>query len=377
MTILITGVSTRAIAESAMKSSLKPRIITVDYFGDYDQKLLCQNYSLKRDFGEPYSVGRLFEACRGLQFDALVYTSNLENHPRIVERLSKGKRLLGNTPATLSRVRDPSEFFGCLARLGIAFPKTARDSGWPSIEGQGRFLRKPTRSGGGHGIAFHSPTRRVGKASILQEYIQGLPCGAAFVANGRDAVLLGISEQLIGDPTFGGSGFRYTGSLLGPVGGEGGFRAIVGTLERILRAVTREFRLVGVNGLDFIVKDGEVYPLELNPRYTASMELVERGYGLNIFELHLQACGGKLPVSDIRRVPRDAFFGKAILFAERDLVLKRTQHWWERGIRDIPFEHEQILRGRPICTLFAQGRSRDACYRGLVRVARELREELS
>jgi len=360
-----------------MKSSQGHRIITVDYFGDYDQKLLCQNYSLKRDFGKPYSVGRLFEACRSLRFDALVYTSNLENHPRVVERLSHGKQLLGNTPVTLSRVRDPSEFFGCLARLGVAFPKTVRGSDWTFIEGQGRFLRKPTQSGGGHGIAFHSPTRRVGKASILQEYIQGLPCASVFVANGRDPVLLGISEQLIGDHVFGGSGFRYTGSLLGPIGGEGSFRAIVGTLERVLQAITREFRLVGMNGLDFILKDEDIYPLEINPRYTASMELVERGYGLNIFDLHLQACGGKLPVFDIRRVPRDAFFGKAILFAERDLILKRTQHWWEKGIRDIPFEHEQIVRGRPICTVFSQGRSRDACYRGLVRVASELKEELS
>ncbi|MFN3476231.1 MAG: carboxylate--amine ligase, partial [Candidatus Methylomirabilales bacterium] len=182
MKILIAGISTRAMAESAVRGSLGHEIVTVDYFGDQDQKVLCPNLSLKRDFGKPWSVKAFLEVCRSLRFDALVYTSNLENHPRIVERLSQGPLLFGNPPQVLSRIRNPFEFFPCLARLGIPFPQTFRSPERVPIEGHGPFLRKPIRSGGGHGIAFHRPGRRIGKGFLLQEYIPGLPYSAAFVA---------------------------------------------------------------------------------------------------------------------------------------------------------------------------------------------------
>ncbi len=48
------------------------------------------------------------------------------------------------------------------------------------------------------------------------------------------------------------------------------------TASALASAVTGEFGLVGVNGIDFIVRDGIPYAIEVNPRWCASMELVER-----------------------------------------------------------------------------------------------------
>ena len=86
MRILITGVSTRAIAESARAAGYD--FITLDYFGDYDQKRLCENYSLKRDFGLPFGSAELYESSQRLNFDSVVYLSNLENHPETVARFA-------------------------------------------------------------------------------------------------------------------------------------------------------------------------------------------------------------------------------------------------------------------------------------------------
>src|SRR2546426_10946922 len=56
----------------------------------------------------------------------------------------------------------------------------------------------------------------------------------------------------------------------------------------------------GVGGVDFISVPGRGWcPIEVNPRYTASMELVERAYGISIFETHAQACAGDLPGFDV------------------------------------------------------------------------------
>ena len=46
--------------------------------------------------------------------------------------------------------------------------------------------------------------------------------------------------------------------------------------HRLAAVAAAEFHLVGVNGIDFIERSGVPYPIEINPRWSASMELVER-----------------------------------------------------------------------------------------------------
>lgn len=373
MRILITGVSARAMAESACRVEWAEKIITVDYFGDVDVKRLCENYSLRRDARSRYSVARLLQACARFQWDAVVYTANLENYPDAVGRLGAAGRLLGNHPQTLAEVRDPKKFLSCLRRAGIAVPETASS---PAHALSGVVIEKPRKGGGGHGITMVSSRVEKKRGTYLQEYVQGLPCSVAFVADGRRATLLGLSQQLIGDTAFGAGGFRYCGSILGKgFPGLSRFDRLVGHLETVVGHLTSAFQLVGVNGMDFILKEDEIYPLELNPRYTASMELVEMAYGLNIFSIHIAACNGVLPVFDLQQAP-EGCWGKGILFAEQDAITPATDDWWDRGIRDIPFPGERIRAGSPICTILASGTDRETCYLELLKKAEKLTAEV-
>lgn len=349
-------------------------MIAVDHFGDFDLQHLCVNRSLKWDLGLPYDVRHLLTACRDLTFDALIYLANLENYPSVVERLRRGRPLFGNGASVLAQVRDPSRFFGFLGRAGIPAPNTTMSPRAVELHPHTRWLRKPARSGGGHGIALHARGDALDPGMVLQEYMDGLPCSAVFVADGLDCRLLGISEQLVGDEEFGADGFRYCGGILGQVvQDEAGWRAVVERVRQVMRALTREFHLVGANGMDFILKAGAVYPLEVNPRYTASMELVERAFGINIFAAHLDACHGRLPDFDLGARSGPDFFGKAILFAMDDLVFHNPQRWYDRGMRDLPQDGEHIGRGKPVCTVFSRGRTRRECYEVLAKVAAEVR----
>ena len=404
MRILITGVSTRAIAESASAAGYS--FITLDYFGDYDQKRWCENYSLKRDFGLAFGPAELYKASRSLSFDAVVYTANLENYPEVVAKLAAGGRegmggrLLGNIPAVLTRVRHWPTIFDFLRRQGIPTPETIYPGQQPSplarcsgrgAGGEGRWLRKPIRSGGGHHIGFWPPDRPPGEGFFLQEYIPGTACSASFVANGRGCVVLGLTEQLIGRAEFGARGFHYCGNILpltpgpSPRVGEGGREGLLFQVRQIVDSLTQEFGLVGVNGLDFVLNNGQAVPVEVNPRYSASMELIERAYGLSIFDLHVRAITrGELPEFDpalsspIRGEgpASQHFYGKAILYAERDGRAPDTQDWPERGIRDVPFPDERLTQGGPICTVLANGPTRDACLAGLVAQAEALKGEI-
>lgn len=370
MDILIVGVSARGLAESAVRSGLAHRIVAADYFGDVDLGLLCPHRSIKRDLGLPYDARHLITASSSLPYDALIYVANLENYPSVVSAIAGTRPILGNSPTILASVRDPIRFFGFLVQSGIRVPRIAVDAERLDLHSGTIWLRKPLHSGGGHGIAVYRPGDRLERGVFLQEYLDGVSCGAVFAANGRDACLLGISEQLIGRTELGADGFRYCGSILGPLEvKQSEWGDIVESVRRVVGAIVREFCLIGVNGIDFMLKEKTVYPIELNPRYTASMELVEQAYDLNIFHAHLNACQGRLPDFDLLTRYDEGYLGKAVYFASRNLTFHHPQWWFDRGVRDLPREGEQITQGKPVCTVFSRGQSRLECYNRLADAA--------
>ncbi|PYO82714.1 MAG: hypothetical protein DMD65_07710, partial [Gemmatimonadetes bacterium] len=131
-----------------------------------------------------------------------------------------------------------------------------------------RWLVKPRASGGGTGIRVYQPGAPVPHGSYVQEQLAGVAGSVVFAAaagRGR-AVPLGISRMLVGDPAFGAGGFRYSGSILAT---EGDWHEA----RRLANAAAAAFDLAGVGGVDFISVPGRGWcPIEVNPRYTASME---------------------------------------------------------------------------------------------------------
>ncbi len=368
--ILLVGFSTRGIAESAVRGGYN--VITLDYFGDRDQKELVQNYSLMRDFDLGFSAEALLIASRSLSFVALAYVSSLENHPDVLEEMAGCRTLLGNYPATLRRARDWGTLREVCLYEGIPFPATLLPGEEPQADRRKVWLTKPLRSGGGHGIVFWRGDP-LGERRFLQEYIKGTPASAAFVADGQDCVLIGITEQLIGRRELGAHRFTWCGNILLPPryfldkGGAG----VIAAVREIIRKITRVFGLRGVNGVDLVLSRDETgclvpYLVEVNPRYTASMELMEQAYGINIFDLHVRACRGELPSFSLEEsADRTDFYGKGIVYARKDVVMPETVGWKSLGRRDIPFPGEPIAARHPICTVLAQGNTRDQCWHRL------------
>lgn len=380
MKILLVGVSTRSLAESAVRSGYETAAI--DAFGDYDLKALCESYSLRRDFQIPFSASGLFTASRKLSFDAVVYTSNLENHPEVVQRFARRGMVLGNTAQVLSSVRTWSSLYDSLNRSGFRVPETIYHDNGRQANPERQWLRKPVHSGGGHGIMFAPNARSARRGYLLQEYIPGLSCSASFVANQREAVVIGLTEQLVGLPEFGADGFRYCGNILPleTVRNRQNGASLLEQVQRIASLITREFGLVGVNGFDFILADGQVCLTEVNPRYSASMELIERAYDLSIFDLHVQAVmQGRLPEFDLdqrmRQIEKRSY-GKAILYAEKDSLATDTRDWVQSELRDVPYPGESLEEGKPVCTILAAGESRADCLTRLIHRAKAIKGEI-
>ena len=356
--VLIVAASARGLAESAARAGYRVR--AVDAYGDVDLLAHASTVALHRDRGREWSAAAAVAAAAAIPCGAVAYGSNLENHPSAVARLASGRRLWGNEPEVLRRARDPILLADVLRSRGLPAPRTAVAAKQGDQHG---WLLKPRLSGGGHGIRPLRPGEEVPRTRYLQERIEGTPGSITFAADGRRAVALGLSLQLIGLPAFGAGGFRYCGSVLcgGPAPLFEQEPTLLESAVAAATAATETFGLVGVNGIDFIARDGVAWVIELNPRYSASMELVERAHGVSIFQTHVDACSGRLPSDVHLRRPLDRVHGKAVIYAAESLIARRLHRWRDEAIRDVPHPGERIGRGRPICTVFAAAESVAAC----------------
>ena len=361
------------LAELGVRAGLD--VVALDRFGDLDLQRLCRSVSVLRDLGGRGGMAALVDAAESIPAPSVIYGAGLENRPDLVARLATGRTLLGCTPETVERVRDPATLGASLHEAGLAYPATFAAADAPRLaERSRRWLRKPVRGGGGRGVREWRGGALDGDV-VVQEHIAGLACSAAAVADGRSAVVLGIGEQLIGERWLGVRGYAWCGNVVPPRLGEAQRLAIADQAQAICAHVASAFELRGLFGVD-LVWDGErAWVVEVNPRPTGSLESIEAAHEVGVFSAHLDGCAGRLsPMASASAQRRAA--GKAILFATRDVRVGDTSGWPERGIRDVPHPHERIAAGHPICTLLSVQSSPDAVVADLEARAAALRVEL-
>ncbi len=348
--LTIVGSSARAAAFSAVRSGF--RVHTGDLFADADLRQVAQ--ALRID-SYPCGLGRVIA---GSQAGAWIYIGALENHPELVDAWARLRPLWGNSGDALRRVRDPQQLAAIFARFGLPFPAICYRA--DDVPRDGSWLRKPFESASGTGIHPWSGKVVDARAGYFQQRIEGASYSGAYLANGIRAVLLGVTEQLVGCSWTGSSGFRYCGSL-GPVDLP---KPVLAGFRRVGQALAAEFGLRGLIGIDAIVNAQGVWPVEINPRYTASLEVLERALQMPVIALHQEACLRDQLPPEASSPERGEICGKAIVYADRRV---RVDYDWRHEfdpkpeacwhpVADIPDPGSIVERGWPIATVLAVGR---------------------
>jgi predicted ATP-grasp superfamily ATP-dependent carboligase len=150
----------------------------------------------------------------------------------------------------------------------------------------------------------------------------------------------------------------------------------VDDLTRLGRVLSTQYSLRGVFGIDFIYDGQRVWLIEVNPRVTAAVEVVERITGNNLLAEHLAAF--KFHSDPFRQVASPAA-GKVILYAKQPITVLRVlsekllagagpRH--SPQLADIPNADTSIAIGEPILTVLADGTD-------IATVERELRERVA
>ena len=336
MRVLVVAVSARMIAQQAVADGYE--VTALDRFGDVDLRAIAPGATAP-------SNDALTALAADLDADAVVYGGGLENRPDLVAQLSDGRELLGTPAELLAGARDPWAVGAAARAAGARAPEIRSVDARPTFEPGGgdraTWLRKPQRGGGGRGVRRWRGGR-LRSTEILQRHVHGLSCSAVAIADGRRAVVLGLTEQLHRPP-----GFQWTGNLAPPRLPAGERDELDGQLRAACAEMAARFGVRGAFGVDAIWDGRHAWVLELNPRPPAGLEL----FGPGSFEAHVRGARGvSLPTAGSPPATRCAKV-KLVLFAERD-VYAPNPAWWPEGlVRDIPHAGEAIPRGAPVCTL--------------------------
>lgn len=391
-TLIILGVSVRAAAESAVRAGAQPH--GIDLFADVDTRAAGSTRQIERYPAE--FLRALSEAPQA----PWMYTGSLENYPRLVARLAKLRPLLGNGPETLRLVRDPQWLAPTLAGTGVQFPEThpagefqPADDGW---------LLKRGRSGGGMAIRWKHEVAALPRFRnrFWQRFVAGIPFSASYLAAGDRVELIGAAGQWLGHEFGAPEPFQYAGSLAPfPLSA-----AEVESLQTAGKKLARASGLRGLFGIDLVRSRSGLWLIELNPRYTASMELHEAVQGRSLVAEHCAGFGwGFDPARDkhesaaivrphgkglsngpMHRTNQDVTIGKVIVYANTpgmlgdpyQSVIRAIQTDSKVTIADISPMGTQFSRGDPICSVLTRGESMEAVEARLRLAADRIRRSL-
>ncbi len=381
---VVVGASARAFVESAARAGWAAH--AADLFADAD--LIASATEVVRlgvPGGPAYPQG-IPEVVASFPEAVCVYTGALENHPDVIAALARTRPLAGCSAAAVRRVRDPWEVAAVVRGAGLRFPEThAAPDGLPT---DGSYLVKPRRSAGGRGVRpWHGALRDSAASGLLwQRVVPGVGRSASYVARAGTARLVGSSLALTAADWCGGRTFAYCGSIDVPLDRlPDGLRW---SCERLGTAIAAAFDLTGLFGIDLIEDAaGALHVLEVNPRPTASLELVERATGWSLAAAHLAASGwGAEPGGG---AATDGIWAKAIAFtppaataaAVTAAVAELAERWTAAdglpAVADVPRSDEPPTPGAPLITVFARGDTAAQAVATLRDRVRELRRSIA
>ena len=334
--ILIVGGYTRPICASCKK--LGYRISSIDFFNDMDLLKVCDKHTQISKEDIETKLEGLIEDHLTERRPPIIFTSPYENYPEITSKFEKKTEVFNNTTKVMKKSREISAY----KRLTkyVKCPKTKLISDFSDLKNidETEYLIKPQKSGGGVGIDFYK--NQSDFPFIAQEYIQGTPMSSFFVSDGKNVNVLSINKQIIGNEEFGAKKFMFSGVIL-PYENDEIFEATI--------KIAQDLGLKGLNGIDFVKTEEDIYFIEVNPRITFPFEIFDEFSDVNMIKTHIDAFDSKIyPIN----CPK--YCMKVILYAKNDYTSKLNP---DKFIRDVEKSGTRINKGKPICSILAKADS--------------------
>lgn len=148
---------------------------------------------------------------------------------------------------------------------------------------------------------------------VIQDFLEGIPSSVSLLSTKKEALSVAVNEQLIGIPWLSRLPFAYCGNITP-------FRTNQAEeMEALAEELILDFKLLGSNGVDFLVTEAGPIVLEINPRFQGSFDTVEKAMNINLFEAHVCCFRGELP----SKPKANCFAARGIIYSDRELFIDR------------------------------------------------------
>ena len=406
MKILVIGFNARPIAKSALQAGHSVGV--VDYFGDMDLLKLTRNcFSVLRQkpgktlhrplHRKPaeymYYLAEIMSDEQG-DFDGIIIGSAFDRYPKLVEQLSEiGPKVFVNTADKFKLIRNKERINDLAEKAGFSIPeltfaKTISELFEIAKTSKFPIVTRGSGGGGGAGIRlwrnfedlklhFSKMESDFEEGVWLQEHIVGLDASSSVICHKNDVQILSINIQLIGDTNLGApSEFAYSGNIV-PLPYENYHLSKSKLLETHVEQIRELFlslELRGSNGVDFVIKNQELFFMEVNPRFQGSIEAVQYATGHNVVQLHLDAFNNKK--HELPPIPKYKRNGiKGILFSDHYENFQVKYYPKSKWVVDRTHYDVILEQTDPFCSIVLPARDHDSGYEKACQIAKDIIEK--
>ena len=251
--------------------------------------------------------------------------------------------VLASSPDAMQKASNKLYLSKRLEALGIPHPRCYSPEELDAIEYP--VMVKPASGGGGifnrvaqeqkELLAILDELSRLDpefteETIVIQDFLEGTPSSVSLLSTKNEALSVAVNEQLIGIPWLSRLPFAYCGNIT-PFRTEQAEQ-----MEAFAEELVLEFKLLGSNGVDFLVSEKGPVVLEINPRFQGSLDTVEKAMSINLFEAHAGCFRGELP----EKPEAKCFAARGVIYSDRELFIDRKLMdviLREKGA-DIPFQ---------------------------------------
>jgi uncharacterized protein len=378
-TIAVIGFSARAAAQSAKRQGFE--VVAIDLCADRDLLEDCIAHYRLDDPSWPDILNSNHPTT------SLLLTGGMEHRTDCVDRCHFHSQRFGASGIQLQSMRTLANWERWAVSSGLSWPTTftaAEFEFQPMFSvGHSEWLVKLFQSGGGIGtIDFDLRELPLNRESVyIQKRMAGETIGVTFLSSLVGSTFIGATAACPPESAATDKRYVYRGSY-GPIPLS---KSNIDNLQRFAAIAGRESGLLGVWQADFLLLDGELTLLEINPRWSASMDILDVGLDLRLVQKHDSSVRGTLSAGALNQLALDALeksmsspermIGKLVVYADQRWFVTQAQSdlWWSSRwsmdmlselnhcwFADIPTAGARISPGGPILSIMATGSTKES-----------------
>ena len=392
--MLVIGASARAAARSAKQAGFQ--VHAIDLFGDADLRDLTDSHATVDSLAWPDCQAAVSHLLAQLPSDTLplcLPSGGMEHQGETLAKLSVRTQLLGSDPERIALLRNPWTLASWARACQLHAPEL-RDEATIPTQPWKWLLKDSSRSGGLGIIPGHrwqdrdraddardlarSPVQpgqlELRPGQYWQRRVSGSDASVVGWAFKHQVEWLGATRQWSGNRRLGAPPFLYSGSF-GPIALPD---ELWPRLTRLAEHAISEAGLQGPFGIDLRIDGPRCWILELNPRYPAGAEVLERAAGISLCHRWQQRVAGGDLADPLQPKQVSRTWAKAVLYASGRApncvsaggIKRLISHLRKLAIEvaDVPPAGSLVPQRSPIFTLLASFPSPRAAVVGFMRV---------